>query len=683
MESKGEESKGEVSIEEIFADDNQAIQWLNSLEDTNLTNAITILNKYAQECLNELGKKDLSQGVDDSEKKKIIINVKRYLTKQENFSNKCLIGQNLNDNEKNQESFRLELFTQEEIDGIKRLTDEDIEKLSSEKTEENSEIISKIRKANRFYNMQLKLAHTARIVKVADEVLKQNKGNLNPELREIVMTSALLHDIGRFYQAKEYDDLADGKLKLNKAEHGQGHSKAGYYYSMMDEFRMNFFGDTVDKDLLIKTVAAFVVSYHSESNVALEEAGIVVNEENLSEILDEESLKKIITQAYSNAEYIKLDESDKSQQEFIRKFMHKMMLQKGADTLEALGIDQSRIEENITRVLESEFVVDTNNFFETYNKNGEQQNSDLTIEQLSSQLREAISKSSGMQFDTSDIQSILMNMASYDVAKSMHQMFSQKGNIEEEKIKQTLFAFPINIVTDADKIDILNQLACGTYPINYNPSEYKKFIDDKNYVSIPKEEAFQLFEEENQDIIINQKDKEDFYKYNGLKREDNISPVRSTLWLMNQFIFTNMRNKGSLMLVRDNRFIERTYEQFSEDENVQKILKPYMAYAMFFMDYISDKPNNLLSPEVMQKFCEEAYSKYKENDKLRAEYEELFEGDLLENREKFLEAKNNKMVITVQQIGKATINTPTIAKKEAEQVENSENIKVNTKEGEK
>ena len=31
---------------------------------------------------------------------------------------------------------------------------------------------SKIRKANRFYNMQLKLAHTARIVKVADEILK-------------------------------------------------------------------------------------------------------------------------------------------------------------------------------------------------------------------------------------------------------------------------------------------------------------------------------------------------------------------------------------------------------------------------------------------------------------------------------------------------------------------------------
>ena len=38
--------------------------------------------------------------------------------------------------------------------------------------------------------------------------------------------------------------------------------------------------------------------------------------------------------------------------------------------------------------------------------------------------------------------------------------------------------------------------------------------------------------------------------------------------------------------------------------------------------------------------------------------------------------------ITIQQIGKATINTPTTAKKEAEQVENGENTRDNKKEGE-
>ena len=51
-----------------------------------------------------------------------------------------------------------------------------------------------------------------------------------------------------------------------------------------------------------------------------------------------------------------------------------------------------------------------------------------------------------------------------------------------------------------------------------------------------------------------------------------------------------------------------------------------------------------------------------------------------QERKHYLNSKTKQL--TTQQIGKATINVPTTAKVEAEQVENDENTKDNVKEGE-
>lgn len=681
----------EASIEEIFKNDNEAINWLNSVDNPKFNNILNILYTYAKKCLRELDKKDLSEGIDKDDKREIIEKVKQYLTRQEDFREKCLItSSNSNRDEK---EFRLGILNEEEIKYIQKLSQEDIDRISSEDIEENSEqkeLISKIRKVNRFYNMQLKLAHTARIVKVSDEILKTFEGNLNPDLKDIILTSALLHDVGRFYQAKEYDNFNDKNMKLDKEEYGSGHSKAGYYYSMMDLFRMNFFSDTVDKDLVLRTVAGFVVSYHSESNINLEDNEIVANEECIKGFgesnIEGEALDRVIGKAYSTAEFIDFEESDIEQKQFIKKFMQEIISEKGSDTIEAFSFDEDRISKitkNIADALEKGFSAKTNEFFREHNKRQQKEDTDITIDELTEELSEAFTKGANIQLDKKDIKRALINMANYDVAKSIYQMFSEKGTTEEERLKGALFALPLNIVMDADKIDILNQLANGTYPITYNPKKYKLFDKDDKFIGmVEKEEAFKSFFEENEDIIIMQSDKENFAKYNGLKREDNISPVRSTLWLLNQFIFTNMRNKGSLVCVKDNRFIEKTYEQFSEDENVQKILKPYMAYTLFFLDRVTELENQLLTPELMKEQCEQLWSMYNENDMIKEEYEEIFNGDILAKREKFLQEKT-KRIITVREIGKATINTPTTAKKEAEQLENGENIKNNTKEGEK
>lgn len=644
----------QASIKEIFKDDKEAIEWLNSIDNNSFKNILNVLYKYAKGCLRELGQKDLSKGIDEKGKREIIEKVIQYITEQKDFREKCLIN-SFNSNISTNEEFRLGIFSEEELSYIEKLTKEDVERLASKDIEgnpEQTEFISKIRKANRFYNMQLKLAHTARIVKVADEILKTFGENFSPDLKEVIITSALLHDIGRFYQAKENDTFADGKLKLSKEEYGSGHSKAGYYYSMMDLFRMNFSSNTVDRDLLIRTIAGFVVSYHSENNIKLEENGIAIGEECLKDFeMNGEALEQLIRKAYLNAEFIEFNDGDLGQKQFIEKFMHEMALTKGVDTIEALGIDQERIckiTENMTVVFDGCFIRNANKLFR---ENSIEQDGYSYIDELVEKINLAVNIGENNILNKTDIKRALINMTDYDVAKSIYEMFKEKGGIEEERIKGALFTLPLNIVMDADKIDILNQLASGKYPFTYNSNKYKLFEKDDEFVEFEKEDAFKMFFDGKKDIIINQSDVENFYKYNGLKREDNISPVRSTLWLLNQFIFTNMRNKGSLLCVKDNRFIEKTYQQFSEDENIQKILKPYMAYTLYFLDNIIQREDNLLTPDIMKQQCEELLARYKEDENIRAEYEELFDGDILENREEFLATK--KKIITVNEIGNA------------------------------
>lgn len=678
--------KSNISIEEIFSNDSQAIKWLNSIEEPKFRNSLEIINKYAEECLAKLSEKDLSQGLDEEQKIGIIQKVKQYISKQEDFRKKCLIETEKDDIEE-ENGLKLGIFNQQEIDYIRELSDEEIKKLALKgemQTAQDKDMFSKIRKANRFYNMQLKFAHTARIVKVADEITNTFEGGLNPFLKEVILTSSLMHDIGRFYQAREYDDFIDSKMKLDREEYGSGHSKVGYYYSMMDLFRMNCFKDKVDKDLLIRTISGFVVSYHSENNVNLENDGIIANEECIKDfdenLLEGEQLDNLIGKIYKNAEFIHFDESEEKQKEFIKKFMAKMIVSKGADTLEALGFDkqmETEIVENISLTLDDKFITKTNNFFETYNRTSEQENKNVSIDDLSHDLSITVNEGSNLQFDSKDVEGALIDMANYDVAKSIYDSFKEKGSEEEEKLKGALFACPINIVMDADKIDILNQLASGTYPINYSPKEYKSTAQDRK---VSKEEAFKRFWDGTEDIVIRQSDSEDFAKYNGLERKYNsISPVRSTLWLLNQFLFTNMRNKGSLVFVKDNRYVEKIYEQFSADKDIQDVLKPYMAYSLFFLDRASKMPNNMLTPDVMKSMCEETSLVYGENEDIRHKYEELFDGDLMQNREDFLAEKRT---FSVNEIGKATIGASIIAKKEAEQVEFAESTKDTIKEGE-
>ena len=84
----------------------------------------------------------------------------------------------------------------------------------------------------------------------------------------------------------------------------------------------------------------------------------------------------------------------------------------------------------------------------------------------------------------------------------------------------------------------------------------------------------------------------------------------------------------------------------------------------------------MLTPDVMKNLCEETSSIYKENEDIRKQYEELFDGDLMQNRERFL---CKKRIFSVNEIGQATINVPMTAKMDAKQVENSRD---NIKEGE-
>ena len=249
-------------VNNIMSADKEAIEWLRvTAEDENhpLHFAWNVLSKYYDRCIDELHKsKNLKFDEKGTGSKE---NIYREVVK-------------LLDND--------EEFLKEVCEFFELNEEELIEKITS--PEENQEKYDMYIKIFRLYNMHLKLGHSARITYLANEQLNSMLEGCNEEdyslLRNTVLLSALLHDIGRFYQAVRFNTLYDEKMDQAKDEIFEhlklDHAVAGYYYSIAEALQLHINSDNdysyeeIAK-YIEEVVAALVVRYHQEPNSKKEE----------------------------------------------------------------------------------------------------------------------------------------------------------------------------------------------------------------------------------------------------------------------------------------------------------------------------------------------------------------------------------------------------------------------------
>lgn len=139
-------------------------------------------------------------------------------------------------------------------------------KLSNDEIDESMVSFIKLQRYNNLYS---KYIHTARVVYLT--YVEVEKLGIEEELvRNILYTSSLFHDIGRFYQCAFNNTFADGKMQnvegRNEKIGNLGHSEAGYYFSLLDMINLNILGAASDNDVIIHAIAALIVKQHSTAN---------------------------------------------------------------------------------------------------------------------------------------------------------------------------------------------------------------------------------------------------------------------------------------------------------------------------------------------------------------------------------------------------------------------------------
>lgn len=478
--------------------DEIAINWLISFseKDQSFNESTKIFLEYYNKCLKKLEEKELTnQELYENQK---YINDAITFLKRPYFADKCstsYVQQN-----------RIPLFTDEQLSLLSDIPPELSidEKINAVKTICNCserEALSKLCKVNRFYNMQLKFGHTARITYIAAKEI--NALNIqNPIVKKTILTSALMHDIGRFYQATHYNTLDDSVIKkqesninINNEESGVidlevDHAIAGYFYSLNDLYALNSLGLKKSSDLITHTISSVIVRFHQIPNSKLKHFEYKAN--NLE--LDNESTKEIIAfliENYKKASVLTRQKSkfdyDDEHILFIDKIIHEIVSTKRKkmvdDILKATSFftqdkrELDKIFETINKIydkketekeqIEKEII----KYLETAHQTPDAQLLEIIVEKI----KEEINKAAGLEIiKSTEIADIIKQLANYDIASSIEKSFKSKNSIPNEV--RNIISASLNITMDADKIDILNQRAIGIYNTPYNPESYSIYV---------------------------------------------------------------------------------------------------------------------------------------------------------------------------------------------------------------
>lgn len=101
------------------------------------------------------------------------------------------------------------------------------------------------------HRIKLKIIHTYGVIKCAEYISK--KKNLNQEEKDLAILIALLHDIGRFEQLKEYDSFDDNLMD---------HAEFGVKLLFEDNLIRNFIQDEKYYEIIYKAILN-----HSKYNI--------------------------------------------------------------------------------------------------------------------------------------------------------------------------------------------------------------------------------------------------------------------------------------------------------------------------------------------------------------------------------------------------------------------------------
>ena len=561
-------------INPMSANNEDAIHYLNerSKENKSLEYAWKVLKAYYDECLKELDGINtfFSPFEDESEKKNIF----------------DLVKQELKDKSFKEEASEFIGVPSEELLSI----------LNKKETSVFDDWM--IAKTNRLYNMKLKLGHSARITYIAEtnlnSMLKDNDYINRKILENAVILSALLHDIGRFYQAVHYNNLIDKKMK-DKEKDIAGlkvdHAIAGYYYSLATsiEFHKLIKEDDIEKieNFINQTVAAIVVRFHQNANSDLSHFDFngdisILNDENM--ISD---LLAFINTSYEDAKIMnyKTDSRmDPKQKEFIDNFVSKIK-----KIIKPKNIDYSV---STGFMIDTDFVdgIYTNiesGISEVMKSSNEKTLREIT-EEIITIINKEIKRVSKIKLEDDEIDRIkneieiaLNELLNYDISESVNRKFMKNDKIEDTV--RFMLSCAMSNTMDADKIDILNQRALGIYNASY------------------KMESFQIFPTENTSLVelLN-----NYFKFN-LKKEEIILDKKVIDTINNSS--KSVKSALSKYLYEFNIF---TYDELKREYNIKDNIiikisndKIKVLESGETREYTSPKLNDMFTEDYLEFLC--------------------------------------------------------------------------------
>lgn len=575
-------------INPMSKDDREAILYLDerSKENTSLYYAWTILKTYYNRCLEELKNKNtLFEPFQNTKEKDKILNFVKEKIKDKEFFKEV--------------SEFLEV-SEEEVDTI----------LNKKKLSVFDEWI--VAQINRYYNMKLKLGHSARITYIAEynlnKTLKDNKYFNRELLENTVILSALLHDIGRFYQAINYNTLIDKEMKEREKEIGNNkvdHAIAGYYYSLSTAMEFHKLVNESDakriEDFISQTIAATVIKYHQQPNSSIS----YFDYNGDTNILNNENMKRdlltFINNSYENAKSMNCrveDELDPKQKRFIDEFIKKIK--------EIIRTKTINFEMASGFPVDMDFVECIQKDIETNITNTIKNSSDKTLDEITDEIMEIVNREieivSNEKIEKYEqdglrnyINKSLEQILNYDISEAIKNSFENNNQINDTV--RYMISSALSSTMDADKIDILNQRALGIYNAKYELSSFKIFPEDnKSLIELLNQYfKFNLNKEsinisEREINVINNSSKElkqklksylsefDIFEYNEKNREYNIKEniniiVRDDLVIIKENETIRGYNSDKFKKMFTGNYLDFLCERFNINKDEFKKLK--------------------------------------------------------------------------------------------------------------
>ena len=375
--------------------------------------------------------------------------------------------------------------------------EERVSKVQLSKEEENMTIFPFL-KLHRLNNLQIKYAHTARVVYLTNYEL-ESIPNCPSLVKNIALTGALFHDVGRFYQGAFYNNYLDKEMGI--IDGNKGHAEAGYYYSLLDMISLNTLGVNNSEDLIIHAIASLVVSRHQKAN----KDNVLFDESQPDLSFGEDLSGKLcsfVLNAYLDAKpfeggvHARFGSSIPHQQKYMSEAMD-AILKMTRNVLEQYLSDPKELDavlENTKEFLagsmssvfyltkEEEKILEEASLpdgISILKREGQIIRTPELNDWLNQQKRRLFCENNHLNYQQFDsflmrAQTDLAKFAQFDIVDSIERAFQGDKKLDDEV--RRVIDFCLNVVMDADKLDILIQRANKRW-VNWNPKRMRIYSD--------------------------------------------------------------------------------------------------------------------------------------------------------------------------------------------------------------